>query len=935
MITLQKKIVRSRKDRKKANATAEPSSRSFEIIGVVLVAFGIFSLCGLAGFNVGFVGSAFAKFLNYFFGMGAAVSAFSLIYIGFKSITKHELIPDKKKFAAAVAMFVSLLAIFHHFMIPPGEEILPESLAIGGGLLGGGVLFGLRKLVGVDGGIIVLGAGVVTSILICTTWSLAKGWLTTKKQAEKGVDVAKETAGIVYEKAKVVESRLQERVADQMQQLQESMRRQDSHSKFYDQDKDKAFDEMVEAKQDASQARPSKAEDKPAARSFPFDDDFPFSGEVEENVWGISSDLSSTQEKLSSLNDDMTVPGDNELAGTAVLSSIGKETVNKEEKLEIEAAGIEKTEVGMAEKPDGSFTISFGNDSEADVDDFEDEEAVDEADFEDEEAADEADSWLDDDDEFPEEEELLAAGSIGSTVTQTATNAINGNPAPAAPAVKETEKPALPPIPYKVPDFREILGKSQKSSNGSLESEIHEKARILAETLENFKVKATIINAVHGPAVTRFEIKPAPGVKVSKITSLADDIALSLAASAVRIEQVPNKAAIGIEVPNAELESVCLREVLEKPGFAEAKSKLTIGWGKDISGQAVFGDISKLYHLLVAGATGSGKSVCINTIVTSILFKAKPDEVKFIMIDPKMVELSVYNDIPHLMVPVVTDAKKAASVLNWAVQEMEKRYGMIADTGVRNIAGYNKLFKDEPEKRLPSLVIIIDELADLMMVAAHEVEDAICRLAQKARAAGIYLILATQRPSVNVITGVIKANIPSRISFAVAQYQDSRCILDASGAEKLLGKGDMLYYPMGSPKPVRVQGAFVSDQEVEQLVEHIKSQGVEAVTNQEIIDFTNASEKEADADNGEKKVKRYKSDAILRDVVDLAFKKGKCSAEFIRRKLHVNSITAAEAIETLESLRIISERDGNKPRTLVVTLETAYNLLDEYDKKFE
>ena len=924
MITLQKKIVRSRKDRKKANATAEPSSRSFEIIGVVLVAFGIFSLCGLAGFNVGFVGSAFAKFLNYFFGMGAAVSAFSLIYIGFKSITKHELIPDKKKFAAAVAMFVSLLAIFHHFMIPPGEEILPESLAIGGGLLGGGVLFGLRKLVGVDGGIIVLGAGVVTSILICTTWSLAKGWLTTKKQAEKGVDVAKETAGIVYEKAKVVESRLQERVADQMQQLQESMRRQDSHSKFYDQDKDKAFDEMVEAKQDASQARPSKAEDKPAARSFPFDDDFPFSGEVEENVWGISSDLSSTQEKLSSLNDDMTVPGDNELAGTAVLSSIGKETANKEEKLEIEAAGIEKTEVGTAEKPDGSFTISFGNDSEADVDDFEDEEA-----------ADEADSWLDDDDEFPEEEDLLAAGSIGSTVTQTATNAINGNPAPAAPAVKETEKPAPPPIPYKVPDFREILGKSQKSSNGSLESEIHEKARILAETLENFKVKATIINAVHGPAVTRFEIKPAPGVKVSKITSLADDIALSLAASAVRIEQVPNKAAIGIEVPNAELESVCLREVLEKPGFAEAKSKLTIGWGKDISGQAVFGDISKLYHLLVAGATGSGKSVCINTIVTSILFKAKPDEVKFIMIDPKMVELSVYNDIPHLMVPVVTDAKKAASVLNWAVQEMEKRYGMIADTGVRNIAGYNKLFKDEPEKRLPSLVIIIDELADLMMVAAHEVEDAICRLAQKARAAGIYLILATQRPSVNVITGVIKANIPSRISFAVAQYQDSRCILDASGAEKLLGKGDMLYYPMGSPKPVRVQGAFVSDQEVEQLVEHIKSQGVEAVTNQEIIDFTNASEKEADADNGEKKVKRYKSDAILRDVVDLAFKKGKCSAEFIRRKLHVNSITAAEAIETLESLRIISERDGNKPRTLVVTLETAYNLLDEYDKKFE
>ena len=430
-------------------------------------------------------------------------------------------------------------------------------------------------------------------------------------------------------------------------------------------------------------------------------------------------------------------------------------------------------------------------------------------------------------------------------------------------------------------------------------------------------------------------IKPAPGVKVSKITGLADDIALNMAATAVRIEQIPGKAAIGIEVPNRELESVQLREVLENPAFAAAKSKLTVGLGKDIGGQAIFADLAKMPHLLVAGATGSGKSVCINTLITSVLFKAKPTEVKFILIDPKMVELSVYNDIPHLMVPVVTDAKKAASVLNWAVQEMEKRYGLIAQVGVRNMEGYNKLFADEPEQQLPSIVIIIDELADLMMVAPHDVEDAICRIAQKARAAGIYLVLATQRPSVNVITGVIKANIPSRISFAVTSQIDSRTILDASGAEKLLGKGDMLFKPQEANKPTRIQGAFVSDKEVEMLTEYIKSQGHKLEANQEIIDFTNkAVESENDGENDEKASSgKVKIDSLLRDAVELTMSSGSASASSFQRRYHIGYSRAGRLLDTMEQLGIVGPPQGSKPREILVTEAQAFEIMDNYENQ--
>ncbi|MBQ1510384.1 MAG: DNA translocase FtsK, partial [Selenomonadaceae bacterium] len=433
------------------------------------------------------------------------------------------------------------------------------------------------------------------------------------------------------------------------------------------------------------------------------------------------------------------------------------------------------------------------------------------------------------------------------------------------------------------------------------------------------------INACHGPAVTRYELEPAPGVKVSKITNLADDLALSLAAFSVRIEPIPGKSAIGIEVPNKELEGVQLREVLENEAFSSAKSKLTVGLGMDIGGQAIFADLAKMPHLLVAGATGSGKSVCVNTLITSILFKAKPDEVKFILIDPKMVELSNYNGIPHLMVPVVTDAKKAASVLNWAVQEMEKRYAKFAENTVRNMETYNSKF---PDDKMFSIVIIIDELADLMMVAPHDVEDAICRLAQKARAAGIHLVLATQRPSVDVITGIIKANIPSRISFAVSSQIDSRTILDSSGAEKLLGKGDMLFYPVGASKPRRVQGAFVSDEEVEMLLDFIRSQGQEVEANEEIISFTeNAMAEEENGKKAKGEKDAPKLDALLEEAVNLVMSTGQASASNVQRRFRVGYTRAARLIDTMEQLGIVGPSMGSKPREIIMNSEDALNVV--------
>ena len=424
--------------------------------------------------------------------------------------------------------------------------------------------------------------------------------------------------------------------------------------------------------------------------------------------------------------------------------------------------------------------------------------------------------------------------------------------------IVEDEHYEYPPI--------ELLGKSGKKALKGGAKLLTDTATKLQKTLYSFGVSAKVENVSVGPAITRYELRPAEGVRVSKIANLADDIALNLAAETIRIEApIPGKQAVGIEVPNKEKEAVHLREVLESPEFQENDSKLTVALGKDVAGNTQLADITKMPHVLIAGSTGSGKSVCINTIITSIIFHAKPSEVKLVMVDPKVVELSVYNGIPHLLIPVVTDPKKAAGALAWAVQEMDDRYNKFAQKGVRDLKGYNHAIeKEEGVGKLPQIVIIVDELADLMMVAAKDVEEAICRLAQKARAAGMHLVIATQRPSVDVITGLIKANVPSRIAFAVSSQVDSRTILDSVGAEKLLGKGDMLYFPSGAPKPIRVQGAFVSDEEVEKVVDFIKSNGTATYSEDilESIEKNNKTDKELKEESQEEETDPFLMEAI-------------------------------------------------------------------------
>lgn len=469
----------------------------------------------------------------------------------------------------------------------------------------------------------------------------------------------------------------------------------------------------------------------------------------------------------------------------------------------------------------------------------------------------------------------------------------------------------------------ELLSKPRGNEKGISDIELKQTAAKLKSTLESFGVRVEMKNVSCGPAVTRYELQPAQGVKVSKITSLADDIKLSLAAADIRIEApIPGKAAVGIEVPNKENTAVMLRSLLETDDFKKHPSDIAFAVGKDIGGKTVVTDIAKMPHLLIAGATGSGKSVCINTLIMSILYKASPEDVKLIMVDPKVVELSIYNGIPHLLIPVVTDPKKASGALNWAVMEMTERYKKFADLSVRDMKGYNAKIaslgeqQDEAYQKMPQIVIIVDELADLMMVAPGEVEDAICRLAQMARAAGIHLIIATQRPSVNVITGLIKANVPSRIAFSVSSAIDSRTILDSSGAEKLLGKGDMLFFPSGIPKPIRVQGAFVSDKEVGSVVEFLASQNGGPVYNEEVnekIVSTVSSETTVQSSNDK--------DEYFVEAGRFIIEKDKASIGMLQRVYKIGFNRAARIMDQLYEAGVVGPEEGTKPRKVIMTLE--------------
>lgn len=466
-----------------------------------------------------------------------------------------------------------------------------------------------------------------------------------------------------------------------------------------------------------------------------------------------------------------------------------------------------------------------------------------------------------------------------------------------------------------------LLNENKVKPNSQDKKELLSNAKVLEDTLKSFGVDAKVIQVSRGPAVTRYELQPSPGVKVSRITNLSDDLALNLAAPAVRIEApIPGKAAVGIEVPNKEVVVVTIREVIESNEFCEFNSKLAFSLGKDISGKCIVTDMAKMPHLLIAGATGSGKSVCINTLITSIIYKSSPEDVKMLMIDPKVVELSVYNGIPHLLIPVVTDPKKASSALFWAVNEMTQRYKAFAENNVRNLEGYNKVIETKPNGiKFPQIVIIIDELADLMLAAANDVEDAICRLAQMARAAGMHLVIATQRPSVDVITGVIKANIPSRISFAVSSQIDSRTILDMAGAEKLLGKGDMLFMPIGENKPLRIQGAFISEKEVEKIVEFLK--------NSTTPDYNSTIIEEIESSGDAISTQNEDVDELLPEAIRIAIDYGQVSASMIQRRLRVGFNRASRIVEEMELRGIVSAQDGSKARQVLISKE-------EYENNF-
>lgn len=481
---------------------------------------------------------------------------------------------------------------------------------------------------------------------------------------------------------------------------------------------------------------------------------------------------------------------------------------------------------------------------------------------------------------------------------------------------------------YEFPSI-ELLNKPPVPKDEDISAELNTNGRTLVDTLQSFNVQTKIVDISRGPAVTRYELQPASGVKISKITTLADDIALNLAAAGVRIEApIPGKAAVGVEIPNKVVSMVGMRELISSSTFKSSKSKLTVVLGKDISGEVTVADLAKMPHLLIAGSTGSGKSVCINSFIISILYNAKPSEVRLLMIDPKVVELGIYNGIPHLLVPVVTDARKAAGALGWAVNEMTKRYKIFADNNVRDIYSYNEFVEQEAAKsaekaetleKMPKIVIVIDELSDLMMAAPNEVEDYICRLAQMARAAGMHLVIATQRPSVDVITGIIKANIPSRIALAVSSQIDSRTILDMSGAEKLLGRGDMLFSPAGSSKPTRVQGCYVTDKEIEKVIKYVKSS--------QQSDYDNNIAKEIEKNSSRENLKAsdekfdVKVDPVMKEAIKCVVEAGQASTSFLQRRLRVGYARAGRLIDEMEQMGIVGPHEGSKPRQVLINYQ--------------
>ena len=899
----EKTSTKKRNTRRKRTSTKQQTkSQGFslrsEVKGLIVIAFAVISLLGFFGFELGLVGQILTGIFRYGFGLGGIIPCLGVFWIGWRLLYKGTFISVTKRGVVMTLFFLFLLALVPLWRVPEGQELITTQLADQGGVVGGAIATFLRTLLGELGAIILDVFLLLAFGILITRLSLRSGLQKAADKTQVGLDVAKEVAAEKVAVAKEV-------FEDWNEQRKEAAEQR----KAYNREKDTRFADAADQALDTLEKR------------------------------GITTDRD---------NFETSAVVDNEpMVDTVTTVETPKAPTSWKELAEIEArnraaeqlANISE-DAGDAKSYDADDFDQFSDASRSTGDDYVYTPDEDYTYTPDEGYTDESESVENNHEEQPEftyqnttigpletNHAAIASAVPGTGAAASSVSAgagMSGMSLQVPSTISTTEDTAQVAVskdgqihrtydrPYHFPSL-DILAKGKGSqSNGE---EVAQNAMMLENVLSNFGITAKVVNATQGPTVTRYEIEPAPGVKVSRIVNLTDDIALNLAAQHIRMEApIPGKSAIGIEVPNKTTEAVHLRDVLDCSDFKDARGGIPVGLGKDIAGKPVITDLAKMPHLLVAGTTGSGKSVCVNTLISSILFSRKPEEVKLLLIDPKMVELSIYNGIPHLMAPVVTDMKKAAAVLSWAVREMEARYKAFAASGKRDIKSYNEA---HPKAAMPLIVLIIDELADLMMTAPDDIEESISRLAQMARAAGIHMVLATQRPSVNVITGSIKANVPSRISFAVGSQIDSRTILDMAGAEKLLGKGDMLFAPIGANKPIRVQGAFISDDEVEHLVEFVKAQREPEYDDTVTQEAEKETEKESSEEND------IYRDELLERAVNLVMESGQASVSMLQRRFRIGYTRAARLVDTMEDLKIVGPSMGSKAREILMSPEQA------------
>ena len=899
----EKTSTKKRNTRRKRTSTKQQTkSQGFslrsEVKGLIVIAFAVISLLGFFGFELGLVGQILTGIFRYGFGLGGIIPCLGVFWIGWRLLYKGTFISVTKRGVVMTLFFLFLLALVPLWRVPEGQELITTQLADQGGVVGGAIATFLRTLLGELGAIILDVFLLLAFGILITRLSLRSGLQKAADKTQVGLDVAKEVAAEKVAVAKEV-------FEDWNEQRKEAAEQR----KAYNREKDTRFADAADQALDTLEKR------------------------------GITTDRD---------NFETSAVVDNEpMVDTVTTVEAPKAPTSWKELAEIEArnraaeqlANISE-DAGDAKSYDVDDFDQFSDASRSTGDDYVYTPDEDYTYTPDEGYTDESESVENNHEEQPEftyqnttigpletNHAAIASAVPGTGAAASSVSAgagMSGMSLQVPSTISTTEDTAQVAVskdgqihrtydrPYHFPSL-DILAKGKGSqSNGE---EVAQNAMMLENVLSNFGITAKVVNATQGPTVTRYEIEPAPGVKVSRIVNLTDDIALNLAAQHIRMEApIPGKSAIGIEVPNKTTEAVHLRDVLDCSDFKDARGGIPVGLGKDIAGKPVITDLAKMPHLLVAGTTGSGKSVCVNTLISSILFSRKPEEVKLLLIDPKMVELSIYNGIPHLMAPVVTDMKKAAAVLRWAVREMEARYKAFAASGKRDIKSYNEA---HPKAAMPLIVLIIDELADLMMTAPDDIEESISRLAQMARAAGIHMVLATQRPSVNVITGSIKANVPSRISFAVGSQIDSRTILDMAGAEKLLGKGDMLFAPIGANKPIRVQGAFISDDEVEHLVEFVKAQREPEYDDTVTQEAEKETEKESSEEND------IYRDELLERAVNLVMESGQASVSMLQRRFRIGYTRAARLVDTMEDLKIVGPSMGSKAREILMSPEQA------------